>query len=287
MVLVFGLGFPGRALAFNLADKEPRVFDYAGLFNEKQKRELEAKAQDLRKEMKVEVVVMTSNSDLEGQQVADYFYFENDFHKNFHENGVVILIRLNGANPRDREVYLGTYGSMIRILTDRAIASITDEMVTYAAAGGYQAAIDAAMDGVKRYYDQGIVSGQYNYDTETGRISRYRSIAWYEALFAISVSGFAAIISCMGVRRKYKMQDQASASYGFAYRANSRFALQEPADALINSYVTHTVIPRTPPPSGDRGGGFGGGGGGGRSSTHTYTGSRGGRHTAGGGGRKF
>ena len=178
----------------------------------------------------------------------------------------------------NRELYLGTYGSMIRVLTDKRIERILDKVYAAAASGQYGQAALAGISEAGEYFRKGIQSNQYIYDTETGKISRYRSIRWYEALFALAASGAVAGLACLGVVRQYRMEEPYREGERLAYRTDCQFRFQNPKDTLVNTLVTHVVIPRDPPQSaGGRGGGFSG-----RSSTHSYGG-----HQAGGGGRKF
>lgn len=253
---------------------EKRVFDYAGIFGEDEAAMLEEKAAQLREEMNAEVIVLTVE-DAEGksaQEVADSFYFDQGFWEHYHENGILMLIDMD-----NRELYLGAYGSMIRILTDNRIERILDDVYEEASGGRYGAAALAGIQGAYGYFREGIQSNQYNYNVETGKISRYRSIRWYEALFALAASGAVAGLVCLGVVRQYHMEESPGAKDMLAYRADCRFSFHNPVDQLVNTSVTHMVIPRNPP-----GGRGGAGGSSGRSSTHSYGG-----HQAGGGGRKF
>ncbi|MDO5350935.1 MAG: TPM domain-containing protein [Lachnospiraceae bacterium] len=266
----------GTAFAGELKDGSQRVFDYAGVFEKEEAARLEEKTAQFRQEMKVEAVVLTVE-DANGQSpqyTADQFYFDQGFSESFHENGIVVLIDMD-----NRELYLGTYGSMIRILTDERIQDILDNMYDAASQGAYGDAAMAGLDGAQYYFKKGIVSNQYNYDVETGEISVHRSIRWYEALFALLVSTAAAAGVCLGVVRQYGMKEDPGVNSRLAYRADCRFQFQNPTDQLLHTAVSHIVIPRQPPRGGGRG--FGGGSSG-RSSTHSYGG-----HRAGGGGRKF
>ena len=49
-------------------------------------------------------------------------------------------------------------------------------------------------------YANGISKDQYNYDTETGKISRYHHLEWYEILFAIGIAAVCggAHLTCEG-----------------------------------------------------------------------------------------
>ncbi len=251
-----------------------RVFDYAGLFDQEEIKILEETAARLQKEMKAEVIVVTVD-DADGQsarQVADQFYFSHGFEQTYHENGILMLIDMD-----NRELYLGTYGSMIRVLTDQRIERILDQVYDAASKERYA---DAALAGIEmsgEYFQKGIQSNQYHYNVETGAISRYRSIRWYEALFAFAVSAGTAAGVCWKIVGEYGMKDVGSQGDSLAYRADCRFQFHNPSDQLVNTLVTHIVIPRQPTGGGHSGGSFSG-----RSSTHSYGG-----HQAGGGGRKF
>ena len=273
-LLLSGLGLQ-PALGAGKAQEPERVFDYAGIFAEGEKDLLEETITQLREEMKAEVVVLTVKEagGRSAQEVADGFYFDQGFGEAYHENGILFLVDMD-----NRELYLGTYGSMIRVLTDKRIERILDKVYAAAASGQYGQAALAGISEAGEYFRKGIQSNQYIYDTETGKISRYRSIRWYEALFALAASGAVAGLVCLGVVRQHRMEEPYREGEGLAYRTDCQFRFQNPKDTLVNTLVTHVVIPRDPPQSaGGRGGGFSG-----RSSTHSYGG-----HQAGGGGRKF
>ena len=92
--------------------------------------------------------------------------------------------------------------------------------------------------------DKGIVSGQYNYDSETGRISRYHSIRWYEALFAVAVAAGVALSACLGVMHRYSMKPSRRQKENglMAYRAGANFCMNNIQDILVKQFTTHTRI---------------------------------------------
>ena len=94
--------------------------------------------------------------------------------------------------------------------------------------------------------DRGIQRGQYNYDTETGEISIYRSIRWYEGMFALLVSAGVAGSVCLGVKRRYSMEqtERERANSLLAYRADTKFAFGDSGDNLIRKFITSVPIPR-------------------------------------------
>ena len=171
---------------------------------------------------------------------------------------------------------------MIRILTDSRIEAIQDDMAEYLRYMDYSGAFMRFAEDIEYYVDQGIQRGQYNYDTETGEISVYKSIRWYEAAFALIVPAMIAGSVCLGVKGRYSMkQSQRDRSNALmAYRADTRFMFRNCNALLLNKFVTSVPIPRNTGGSGGSGGGHSSSG---RSSTHTSSGG----HSHGGGGRRF
>ena len=261
-----------------LADGKTRVFDEAGLFSEAEKSSMEEEIASMRKDMNMDVVIVTTD-DAEGKSAEKYcedFYSNEKFGTGKDYSGVIFLIDMD-----NRELYIAPVGTMNRFLTDKRWNEILDNAYQGASNGDYAASAEAFLAGVRQYYAAGIPGGQYNYDRDTGKISVYRSITWLEALAALAVALLAAIGPCIGVMNRYAMKKERrqAGNYLKAYRADCSFRFSANTDNLVNKTVTHIVIPK------NNSSGYSGGGGGsssGRSTTH----SSGGR-SFGGGGRKF
>lgn len=276
-VVLFVLLFSGQTWAAK-ADESQRVFDEAGLLSAGDIAAFEEEIASLRDTMKMDIVLVTTE-DAGGktsEQYADDYYDEGGFGTRSDCSGVLYLIDMD-----NREIYISTSGSMIRFLTDKRVDQMLDRAYTYASDGDYAGVMRQFLADTIRFYQQGIPGGQYNYDTETGKISIYRSIRWYEALIAFAVAVICGAAACLNVKREYAMKRERgrAANFNLAYRANAQFAFHHQNDVLVNSFVTQRIIPR------NTGGGHGGrsGGGGGRSSTHRSSSGR----SHGGGGRKF
>lgn len=258
---------------------EQRVFDQAGLFSEDETAELESEIERLRGQMNMDVVLVTADyaGGKTAEEYADDFYDEGGFGSGKDASGVLFLIDMD-----NRELYISTCGAMIRFLTDERIDSMLDRAIGDVASGAYGSAAEQLLADMEYWYRKGIPGGQYNYDAETGTVSRYRSIRWYEALAAVIAAAVCAGGACLSVKQEYAMKRQRrqASNYMLAYRANARFALQDPRDVIINSFVTQRIIPRTTS-GGSRGGGRGGSSG--RSTTHRSSSGR----SHGGGGRRF
>lgn len=262
----------------DLAEGKTRVFDQAGLFSEAEKSSMEEEIASMRKDMNMDVVIITTD-DAGGKSAERYsedFYTNGNFGTGKDYSGVIFLIDMD-----NRELYIAPVGMMNRFLTDKRWNEILDNAYEGASNGDYAASAEAFLDGVRQYYAAGIPGGQYNYDRDTGKVSIYRSITWLEALVALAVALFTAAGPCIGVMNRYAMKKERrqAGNYLKAYRADCRFCFSTNTDHLVNKTVTHIVIPKS---NTDGHTGGGGGSSSGRSTTH----SSGGR-SFGGGGRKF
>ena len=255
------------------------VYDMADLFTDEEEKQLSEQAQALSDTMKMEAVIVTTEENSDSAQVfADGFYMEGGFGTGSDHSGILFLIDMG-----NRELYISTNGQMIRYMTDSRIDDVLDDVYNYAADADYYGAAAAFLTDTEKCYSNGISRDQYNYDTETGKISRYHHLEWYEILIALGVAAFCGGAAVASVLRSYSLHGEdkrMAANFKLSYRRDSRFTMGNVlADALLTSYITQQVIQtqKNRPSSG--GGSFSGGG---RSSTHSYGGS-----SRGGGGRKF
>lgn len=272
LLAVFGGGMQTFA-----ASQESRVFDGAGLFSNQEKEMFEKQIQSMINEMNMDVLIVTTD-DAGGKSAKDYaerFYIDRAYGVGKDYRGVLFLIDMD-----NRELYILPVGKMNRFLTDKRWNAILDGAYEWAEDKEYGKCAQTFLNGVTKYYEAGIPGGQYNYDKETGKISVYRSIRWYEALLAVMIAVSAAVTSCMSIIRRYSMKKERGRAQNslMAYRADCGFHYTDQTDDLVNKTVTHVLIPR------NHGSGRGGGGlsSGGRSTTHSSSG-----RTMEGGGRKF
>ena len=255
------------------------VYDMADLFTDEEEKQLSEQAQALSDTMKMEAVIVTTEENSDSAHVfADGFYMEGGFGTGSDYSGILFLIDMD-----NRELYISTNGQMIRYMTDSRIDDVLDDVYNYAADADYYGAAAAFLTDTEKCYSNGISRDQYNYDTETGKISRYHHLDWYEILIALGVAAACGGAAVASVLRSYSLHGEdkrMAANFKLSYRRDSRFTMGNVlADALLTSYITQQVIQtqKNRPSSG--GGSFSGGG---RSSTHSYGGS-----SHGGGGRKF
>jgi len=259
---------------------EARVYDDAGLFTADEKKEFETTIQSMKKEMNMDVVIVTSDNTngKTAKEYAENFYIEKNFGEGSDYRGVLFLIDMD-----NREMYILPVGKMNRFLTDSRWNAILDDAYNEISQGDYAACARTYLSGVTKYYRAGIPGDQYNYNAETGEISVYRNIEWYEAALAILVAAATATAVCGGVKSQYSMTRERgrAANSLLAYRADCEFRYSRQNDNLVNRVVTHVIIPRDTGGSNHSSGG-GGMSSGGQSTVHTNSG-----RTMGGGGRKF
>ncbi len=283
LVMIVAMMMPSAVRAEVSPDQEAggqRVVDRAGLFTDDEIEDMEVTIASMRKTMNMDVVVMTTDNTRgsNSRSYADAFYEAGGYGHGKNHSGVLFMIDMD-----NRELYISTEGAMIRFLTDDRISKILDHVYEFAGKERYAEAANSFLADTLAYYHSGIPGNQYNYDTETGAVSRYRSIRWYEAALALVVSVGCGLLACLSVKRQYAMKAERrqAGNYNMAYRANSQFVFRDRNDILTKTFTAQRIIPRSTGSSG--GGGRSSSSSSGRSSTHRSSSGR----THGGGGRKF
>lgn len=249
------------------ASEESNVYDDAGLLTESEIASLNDKIETLETESGWNVYAVTT-ADAEGKTATAYADDFFDTHSPEQEDGVALLIDMD-----NREITISTCGEAIRYLTDARIDSILDDAYTDVSNGDYGDCLITMVDGVERYYQKGISEGQYNYDTETGEISRYHVLTPIEIGTTVVVALLCALIIYFSITSSYKMR---TGTYQYAFRENSTVNLRVKQDRFVNETVTHRRIQQS-----SSGGGSSSHSG--RSSTHHSSSGR----SHGGGSRKF
>ena len=265
---------------------QPRVFDQAGLFSETEIIQLEEKIAQCRKSTKMDVVIVSAYADGErsAEEYADDYYDYGGFGAGKKASGVLLLYSMDGPGQPGGESYISTAGTMINMLTDERIESILDDVYGDLGNRDFAGATEHFLEDVKAYVKEGVESGQYTYDRDTGEIVRYHSIRLYEVAIAMVIAGILAGSVCLDIKKRYAMkQSSREVSNSLqAYRADCAFHFSVAGDKMVNKYVRSVPIPRNTS-SGSGGRGHSGSSSAGRSTIHTS--SSGSSH--GGGGRRF
>ena len=265
---------------------QPRVFDQAGLFSETEIIQLEEKIAQCRKSTKMDVVIVSAYADGErsAEEYADDYYDYGGFGVGKKASGVLLLYYMDGPGRPGGECYISTAGTMINMLTDERIESILDDVYGDLGNRDFAGATEHFLEDVKAYVKEGVESGQYTYDRDTGEIVRYHSIRLYEVAIAMVIAGILAGSVCLDIKKRYAMkQSSREVSNSLqAYRADCAFCFSVAGDKMVNKYVRSVPVPRNTS-SGSGGRGHSGSSSAGRSTIHTS--SSGSSH--GGGGRRF
>ena len=265
---------------------QPRVFDQAGLFSETEIIQLEEKIAQCRKSTKMDVVIVSAYADGErsAEEYADDYYDYGGFGAGKKASGVLLLYYMDGPGQPGGECYISTAGTMINMLTDERIESILDDVYGNLGNRDFAGATECFLEDVKVYVKEGVESGQYTYDRDTGEIVRYHSIRLYEVAIAMVIAGILAGSVCLDIKKRYAMkQSSREVSNSLqAYRADCAFHFSVAGDKMINKYVRSIPIPRNTS-SGSGGRGHSGSSSAGRSTIHTSSSGR----SHGGGGRRF
>ena len=265
---------------------QPRVFDQAGLFSETEIIQLEEKIAQCRKSTKMDVVIVSAYADGErsAEEYADDYYDYGGFGVGKKASGVLLLYYMDGPGQPGGECYISTAGTMINMLTDERIESILDDVYGDLGNRDFAGATEHFLEDVKAYVKEGVESGQYTYDRDTGEIVRYHSIRLYEVAIAMVIAGILAGSVCLDIKKRYAMkQSSREVSNSLqAYRADCAFCFSVAGDKMVNKYVRSVPIPRNTS-SGSGGRGHSGSSSAGRSTIHTSSSGR----SHGGGGRRF
>ena len=164
------------------------VDDQAGLFSQEEEQELTDRIEELTADWNMDFVVVTTE-DAEGktsEEYADDYYDYNGY----ADDGALYMIDLDNGS-----VWISTAGKMIRYLTDARIDAEIDAGYDNLKAKNYAGGILEMLNETESYLEDGIPSDQYNYDTETGKISRYRSITVYEAIGAAVIALLCGVVA--------------------------------------------------------------------------------------------
>lgn len=248
------------------AAEEGNVYDDAGLLTEGEISTLNEKIEELKAQSGWNVYAVTTD-DAMGKSATAYADDFFDLHSPEQEDGVALLIDMD-----NREITISTCGEAIRYLTDARIDAILDEAYTDVSNENYGDCLITMVDGVSGYYQKGISEGQYNYDTETGEISRYHTLTFAEIGITMLVALVCGASLYVAVAAGYTLRFN---TYQYDFRANGRVNLRIKQDNFVNQTVTQRRIPKQTSSGGSHSSG--------RSSTHHSSSGR----SHGGGSRKF
>ncbi|MBO0466774.1 TPM domain-containing protein [Enterococcus plantarum] len=250
----------GFSLKVQAADDS--IDDQASLFSSEQITQLKEAIGPIEAKTKARIfIVSNTDNDSDSTRFADYYMLDR-IGKN--QNGITFYVDMN-----QRKFRISTSGNMIDYMTDKRINQTLDDIEPSMRNGNYFQAAQTFLENIGYYFDQGVPGGHYRVDTETGKITRFKTLTTTEIIIAfvaaIVLSGIFFAISVSKYQLKF-------GTYKYPFREKSTLNLTRRNDVLINSFITTRRIPRN-----NSNGGSGGG-----SSTHSTGGG-----TFGGGGRSF
>lgn len=242
---------------------EDSIDDQASLFTSQETTQLKEAIVPIEAKTKARVFIVTNtDNDIDSKRFADYYMLDRI---GKDTNGITFYLDMN-----QRKFIISTSGNMIDYLDDKRINKTLDEIEPSMIAGNYFQAAQSFLNNTSHYFDQGVPGGHYRVDTETGKITRYKSLTKTEIIIAFLAAMLLSGIFFAVSISKYQLK---FGTYKYPFREKSSLNLTSRNDVLINSFVTTRRIPR----NNSSGGGSGGG-----SSTNSTGGG-----TFGGGGRSF
>lgn len=251
LIVIFAVIAINGSLTVKAAER--RVYDYAGLFTEKDALKIEKRVAAFREHIPYDIVIVTTD-DTNGKDTmtyADDFYDYGGFGTGTEKSGVLLLIDME-----NREIWISTCGDMIYILTDQKIDKILDKVYGGVAAEDYKSAAlkfirqtESYVNPLPKVLATGVFSG-------------------------VMVSA----MTCLMIMARYRGK---RSNEQYLYKREGGMRMIREDDQFLNSTVTHRKIPKNPPPQSQNR--SSGGSASGRSSTHVSSSGR----SHGGGGRKF
>ena len=271
-VLLLLMSLPLTAFA---SESPTLVVDSAGLFTTEEAAALEAKAQALRSQYEMDVVVLTVNS-LDGsrpQDFADDFFDSHGYGCGENNSGALFLISME-----ERDWYISTSGDAIFALTDYGIQKSAEAALSYFGEGDYYGGFNAWLDGLPVYFDAlrnnapidgyADYSGDY-YHADQEKVVYYEEKTTPSILLSLIIGLVVAGISILIMR--ISMNTKRPQRSAVAYLIEDSFHLRTRQDIFL-----YSTVQKTPRPKENSSGGGG-------SSTHVSSSGQ----SHGGGGGKF
>ena len=243
--LLLLLSLPLAAFA---SESPTLVVDSAGLFTAEEAAALEAKAQALRGQYEMDVVILTVNS-LDGsrpQDFADDFFDSYGYGCGENYSGALFLISME-----QRDWCISTSGDAIYALTDYGIQKSASEALSYFADGDYYGGFNAWLDELPVYFDalrdNAPIDGNADYSGDYYHGDQEEVVYYQEEkapnLFLSLIIGLAAAgISILIMRSS--MNTKRSQRGAASYLVDDSFHLRTHQDIFLYSNIQKTPRPK-------------------------------------------
>lgn len=221
------------------------VFDEADLFSQEEIDSIDEAITKLQTETDMDYAVLTID-DAEGktsQEYADEYYEATGLGTHGNYSGMLYLIDMD-----NREICISAEGDMMRYLTDERVDVILDHAFEEVSDGDYAGSALSVLQDVSAYISSGIPDNQYNYSSESGDVDPYfqRGFPILALVFGLAAGLAAALITFFRIKGKYQLTSE---TYHYPLSEKSDLKMTVSEDRLINQFITHRRIPKSPPPS--------------------------------------
>lgn len=143
-LLILSMAVP----AFAAESGAPGVVDNADLLSSEQESSLEREISNLRSELSLDIVIVTTygTGSKSIQAYADDFYDNNGYGYGSDNSGILLLLDME-----NREWYMSTCGEAIRIFSDNDLDDLGEEIVDDLSEGDYYEAFSRWLDELPGY----------------------------------------------------------------------------------------------------------------------------------------
>lgn len=212
-----------------------RLADFAGLLDEDQKEELEAKLDQISEDYNCDVVIDAEESidGMDPTAYADDFFDYNDYGMGDDKSGILFMLTMS-----ERKWAISTHGEAISIFTDAGQEYITDNIVSYFSDGDYYEGFTEFADLCEEF----IIQTQNGEPYDVGNLPE-ETIPAYIIFLVSLVIGFviAVIISVVmrsGMKTVHMKPDAAD------YMKEGSLHINRSRDMFLYHNVTRTAKPK-------------------------------------------
>ncbi len=249
------------AMTISAAAYNVTVRDDAGLFSADENAQITDKAESVSEQGSWNVLIITIEGD-PGKSVRSFADDSYEAENGINANGVCIVLNPSNPDESESDVYLGTYGSAITLITDNRIHKFLDDCFPYYE--NYQDAkcVLTGLDTLSRFISEGVRDDQYTYEGEYNDDEGFSTVEVlvFGGIFGLIIS----VVTCCCIASSYKFHGTVSAN---AYLDNNNMNMYRSKDVFVKELHSRRKIESSS-------------GGGGSSTHHTSGGG-----IAGGGGR--
>lgn len=245
--LISGM-FLAAAMTVSAAAYNVSVVDNADFFTDEEEIQIIGKAESVSEKGGWNVLILTAEGDV-GKSVVRFADDSYEAANGVNASGVCIVLNSDNPDTNQPDVYLGTYGSAIELITDSRIESFLDDCFPYY--DNYEEAkcVLTGLDSLERFIEEGPDNSMFIGSLIMG------------VIFGLVI----AAITCGCIASSYKFHGTVSAN---AYLDSNSVDMYRKTDMFLRETHTRRKIESD-------------GSGGGGSSTHSTSGGG----SAGGGGR--